>query len=139
MPECGPGAGSASSMNSTRALIVDDVVVIRVRIRAILESCGFDCVEAVDGIDALRFASDGGIDLIVTDIVMPRMDGLDLLAVIAQGAFGANPPPTIICSAHLDNDKYSQRPELDLAIARIAKPFRTDQLVAAIALAFPEP
>lgn len=126
-------------MSSSRALIVENAAATRSYIRGILESCGFECVEAADGIDAVRFASENGIDLIVTDIVMPRMDGPDLLRLIAKGAFGANPPPTIICSAHLDDERYGQRPELALAVARIAKPFRADQLIEAIAWAFPEP
>jgi CheY-like chemotaxis protein len=122
-----------------RALIVEDAVATRSCLRVILESCGFECVEATDGIDALRFASETGIDLIVTDIVMPRLDGPDLLTLIAKGAFGANPPPTIICSAHLDDARYGQRPELALAVAKIAKPVRANQLVDAIVSAFPEP
>ena len=121
-----------------RALIVDDDPTVRVRIGVILQSCGFDCVEATDGIDAMRFASEGGIDLIVTDIAMPRMDGLDFLAIISKGAFGANPPPAIVCSAHLDEDRYRHRPELDLAAVKLSKPFTTDDLIKAVAAAFPE-
>ena len=122
----------------SRALIVDNDAAMRVHIGAILKSYGFDCVEAIDGIDAMRFVSEGGIDLIVTDIAMPRMDGLDLLAIISKGAFGANPPPVIVCSAHLDEEKYKQRPELDLAVARISKPFKPDQLIKAATAAFRE-
>jgi CheY-like chemotaxis protein len=122
----------------TKALIVDDDAVARVRIADALRSCGFDCLEAVDGIDAMRFAFSRGIDLIVTDIVMPRMDGLDLLAVISEGAFGARQPPTIICSEHLHDDTYRHRPELRLAAVRLSKPFTTVELMKAIAAAFPK-
>jgi CheY-like chemotaxis protein len=122
----------------SRALIVDDDAAVRVRIRAVLQSCGFDCVEATDGIDAMRFASESGIDLVVTDIAMPRMDGLDLLAIIGKGAFGANQPPAIVCSAHLDAETYRHRPELDLAIVKISKPFTTEDLMKAVAAVFPE-
>jgi DNA-binding NarL/FixJ family response regulator len=66
-------------MRSVRALIVEDVAAMRFYIRAILESCGFECVEATDSLDARKFASEGGIDLIVTNIAKPRRNGLDLL------------------------------------------------------------
>jgi CheY-like chemotaxis protein len=121
----------------SKALIVDDDAVDRIRIAAVLRCCGFDCVEANDGVDALRFTSTRGIDLIITDMVMPRMDGLDLLAIISEGAFGARQLPTIICSEHLRDDKYRHRPELDLAAVKLAKPFTTAELMRAIATSLP--
>jgi len=122
-----------------RALLVERDPGLRALMRTVLEGEGIECVEAEDGIEALMFASEGGIDLIIADLDLPRLGGLSLLALISQGAFGANPPPTIVCSTHLDDEQYAHRPELAFAVARIAKPFRADQLIEAIASAFPEP
>lgn len=83
--------------NVLRALVVEQSTVLRQLLSAILEANGFDCVEASDGVDALKFASTCGIDLIVTDLEMPRMGGLELLSLASRGVFGEAPPPAIIC------------------------------------------
>ncbi|HEY4951043.1 MAG TPA: response regulator [Candidatus Acidoferrales bacterium] len=61
-----------------RVFIVDDNPSVRNEIRAQLESSGFAvCGEAFDGLNALEQASDLNPDLIILDLSMPRMNGLD--------------------------------------------------------------
>ena len=60
-----------------RVLVVDDVLNSRAMMSDALDSYGFEVLEAVNGQDALDQAQRGGLDLIVMDIMMPVMDGLE--------------------------------------------------------------
>ncbi|MFZ5875718.1 MAG: diguanylate cyclase [Nitrospirota bacterium] len=69
-----------------RILIVDDNAAMRSDMSRILKASDplLDILEAQDGIDALKLLKDSNIDVIITDMVMPRMDGLKLLAALRQ-------------------------------------------------------
>ena len=61
-----------------RIFIVDDNPSVRTRIRTLLETSGFEiCGEASDGLDAVERAPEINPDLIILDVSMPRMNGLD--------------------------------------------------------------
>ena len=60
-------------------LIVDDEPRIRDLIREHLQYAGFTCAEAGDGGEALSLLAQGGIDLVILDIMMPFMDGMTCL------------------------------------------------------------
>jgi len=59
-------------------LVVDDDPVVRSLVRATLENDGFGVIEAADGIEGCRFCEDHRPDLLLVDVVMPRMDGYEL-------------------------------------------------------------
>src|SRR5688500_18980983 len=63
----------------TRVLVVDDDVHARTVARAILEHAGFDVVEAVDGAAGLRAYREVGADVVLTDLFMPDVDGLEVI------------------------------------------------------------
>ncbi len=60
-------------------LVVDDAAVIRQVCSMTLKSKGFDVVEGKNGNDALAKLNDKKIDLVITDINMPEMDGIELI------------------------------------------------------------
>jgi DNA-binding response OmpR family regulator len=66
-------------MRPQRVLVVDDEVAIRDIVRRYLEADGFDVAEATDGQDALTRFTSVGPDLVVLDLMMPGMDGLEVL------------------------------------------------------------
>jgi DNA-binding response OmpR family regulator len=66
-------------MRPTRVLVVDDEAAIRDIVRRYLEADGFDVVEAADGQDALARMASVDPDLVVLDVMMPGMDGLEVL------------------------------------------------------------
>jgi len=68
----------------SRVLVVDDVAMNRELITAILEGAGFDVVEAESGRRALALARERTFDIVLMDIMMPEMDGLETTAHLRQ-------------------------------------------------------
>ena len=62
-----------------RILLVDDVPAVRLSIRAALETAGYQVLEASDGTEALALLDSQAVNLIVTDLWMPNLDGVELL------------------------------------------------------------
>jgi CheY-like chemotaxis protein len=67
-----------------RVLVVDDQYLIRESMRAALEQAGHDVEDASDGEAALQVMSRKPVDLVVTDIVMPNLDGFGLIRRIRR-------------------------------------------------------
>ncbi len=70
------GGRGARARARAACLVVDDSVTIRTLEKDNLESAGYEVITAVDGEDGWRVLQQRGADLVVTDIEMPRMDGL---------------------------------------------------------------
>ena len=60
-------------------MTVDDSASMREMVRATLTSAGYQVVEAVDGQEALDYARENPCDLVISDVNMPRMDGITLV------------------------------------------------------------
>ncbi|MGD0886280.1 MAG: response regulator [Thermodesulfovibrionales bacterium] len=73
-------------------LVVEDSITARTLLKNILESAGYDVQTAVDGIDAFTALKAGQFDMVISDIDMPRMNGLDLTVKIREDKkFGGLP------------------------------------------------
>ncbi|MEO6116481.1 MAG: response regulator [Pseudolysinimonas sp.] len=70
---------------SARVLVVDDEPNIRAVLRGYLEADGFSVREAADGEQALAAMTAGPVDVVVLDIMLPGMDGLEVLRRIRAG------------------------------------------------------
>jgi CheY-like chemotaxis protein len=79
-----------------KILVVDDDNVMRVGITAMLKNANQDVIEASDGEAALRVALTEKPDLIVTDIRMPHMSGLEMLEKLREDNWGAKVPVIIL-------------------------------------------
>jgi len=67
-----------------RVLIVEDSLTVRELERKLLLHHGYDVDVAVDGMDGWNAVREGGFDLVVTDLDMPRMDGIELVSLITR-------------------------------------------------------
>jgi two-component system cell cycle sensor histidine kinase/response regulator CckA len=67
-------------VGSETILVVEDAEAIRTMVCAMLAQQGYRCLEAADGVDALRRLDEpcGPVHLVLTDVVMPKMTGIDL-------------------------------------------------------------
>ena len=110
-----------------RILIVDDDPALRELVRFALHRAGFDTAEAPDGRAALaRFAA-GGADLVVLDVMMPELNGID----VCRALRGSSSVPILFLSSHAE--------EVDRIVGLeiggddyLAKPFSPRELVARI-------
>ena len=113
-----------------RILLVDDTPKVRESIKDALESAGFEVDEAPDGLVAIEFLNERPYTLLITDLWMPEVDGLDLMKhlrkinsnmpviAITGGAIGLAPPNFSVALA-----------ESWGADAMLDKPFDNDDLV----------
>jgi two-component system sensor histidine kinase and response regulator WspE len=92
-----PAAETAQKMRRKRVLVVDDSLTVRELQRKLLHHYGYDVEVAVDGIDGWNAARRGRFDLIVTDVDMPRMDGIELITLIKKDP-NLNSLPIVILS-----------------------------------------
>jgi two-component system response regulator HydG len=111
-----------------RALVVDDEPTLRYTVRGILEHVGLDVTEANDGIAALEALKLGEFQLVVTDVLMPRMDGLALLGEIKKLEHA---PKVIVMTAH-GSERHAVEAMRLGAFDYFKKPFEVDELIAVV-------
>lgn len=79
-----------------KVLIVDDEHAVRVALGDKLKSSGFEVKSAGNGISGLEKAFSGHPDLIILDILMPKMDGIEMLKRLRQDSWGKDVPVIIL-------------------------------------------
>jgi two-component system sensor histidine kinase and response regulator WspE len=90
-----------------RVLIVDDSLTVRELERKLLDQQGYGVETAVDGMDGWNAARTGHFDLIITDIDMPRMDGIELVTLLKKDANLKSLPVMIV--SYKDREEDRQR------------------------------
>lgn len=112
-------------------LAVDDSASMRQMVRHTLEGAGYKVVQAVDGVDALERAKEASVDLVLTDVNMPRMDGIALvreLRTLASYKF----VPMLVLTTESGQETKLRGKEAG-ATGWLVKPFNPEQLLATIA------
>jgi two-component system, chemotaxis family, chemotaxis protein CheY len=111
-------------------MTVDDSTSVRQMVGFTLKRAGFEVVEAVDGQDAVNHLTNATIDMVITDLNMPNMDGIELIRHVR-----AKPQykfiPIIMLTTESQDDK-KQAGKAAGATGWIVKPFKPDQLLAVI-------
>jgi two-component system chemotaxis response regulator CheY len=116
-------------------LIVDDSVSMRGMVRSALTAGSFNVIEAANGGDALATLDRHGVDLIITDVNMPGMDGISLVKHIRQRA-GNKFTPVLILTTE-SGAEMKQAGRAAGATGWIVKPFSPQQLVQLVAKVLP--
>jgi two-component system chemotaxis sensor kinase CheA len=99
-------AGPPAPTAAPRVLVVDDQFIVRELERSILDTAGYRVRTACHGREALEaIETDGDFDLVVTDLQMPELDGLGLLAAIRSDSAHATLPVVIVSSQGDDEDR----------------------------------
>ena len=98
-------SGGVSSTDRPRVLVVEDSVGVRELQRAILESAGYAVSTAVDGLDGAARLQQNPVDLVLSDVEMPGMDGFTLTRTIRKTRGWENVPVIIMTSRGDDADK----------------------------------
>lgn len=121
---------SEDSAMSKRILTIDDSKTIRDMLMLTLAEAGFEVLQAVDGQDGLDVLDKEQVDVVITDINMPRMDGYEVIRHLRNNAAHKS-TPILVLTTESESDKKN--------LARVAgatgwmvKPFDPERLIATI-------
>ncbi|HLJ84508.1 MAG TPA: response regulator [Candidatus Eremiobacteraceae bacterium] len=113
-----------------RVLLVDDEPVLRSVVRQFLEFSGYEVAEAADGRHALALARERPPEIVLTDLLMPNIDGLDFCRALRSDAATRDVPVIFVTARNAD---ALQRAEMArLGNGFIMKPFEPDDLLKII-------
>lgn len=111
-------------------MTVDDSASLRQMVSLVLRGGGYEVVEAADGLEALSKLNGQDLDLFLSDINMPKMDGIELtrkLRAMPQYKF----VPIVLLTTESHPEKKQEGKSAG-ATAWIVKPFNPDQLLAVV-------
>jgi two-component system chemotaxis response regulator CheY len=115
---------------SKTILTVDDSASIRQMVSFTLKQAGYEVIEAVDGKDALSKLNGAPVHMVLTDLNMPNMDGINLIRRLR-----ANPSCKFIPIVMLTTESQAEKKQEGKAAGAtgwIVKPFKPDQLLAVL-------
>jgi len=115
---------------TTRILTVDDSASMRALLNHALTSSGFDVAQADDGQSALEWLQLNEVDVVITDINMPRLDGFGLIEALRRGTRHRD-RPILVLTTESSDEKKSRARQMG-ATGWIVKPFDAAKLVAAV-------
>jgi two-component system, chemotaxis family, chemotaxis protein CheY len=123
---CGP---QEEEMNK-KILSVDDSASIRQLVAFTLEKEGYEVVSAVDGQDALDKVKAATVDMVITDLNMPNVDGIQLIqALRSEPAFKFTPIVMLTTESAMNKKDAGKQAG---ATGWIVKPFKPEQLIAVV-------
>jgi len=113
-----------------KVLIVDDSLSVRSSLSQLMSDGGYQVVTARDGLEAVNMLEEEAPDVVLTDLEMPRMNGLDLLGYIRNSNQWKPLPVVMITSRTMA--KHRQQAEQAGANGYITKPFTEDEVLASV-------
>jgi len=114
-----------------KLLIVDDILSNRAVLRGLLEPLNFELVEAEDGAEGIKLAQKHHPDLILTDLVMPVLDGLGFIKQIQADPNLTTTPIIVLSASSFDKKQWNQA--ITLSQGFLTKPFAVAELFDLIA------
>jgi two-component system, chemotaxis family, chemotaxis protein CheY len=111
-------------------LTVDDSASVRQMVSFTLRKAGYEVTEAVDGQDALGKIGKGKFDLIITDLNMPNVDGIQLISGVRKMS-GCSFVPILMLTTESQAEKKDAGRKAG-ATGWIVKPFKAEQLIAVV-------
>jgi len=118
-------------MTGQTILVTDDEPTVREVVRRYLERDGFRVLEAVDGPGALALVHDEPVDLIVLDLMLPGIDGLEITRQLREATSGGEDLPIIMLTAKTSEAERIEGLEIG-ADDYVTKPFSPGELVARV-------
>lgn len=117
-------------LDMSTVLVVEDSITQQEMIKDLLEGSGLEVTVAGDGIEALKFIQGHPPDLVLLDIVMPKMNGYEVCRRIKANSSTQNLPVVMCSSKGEEFDRYWGMKQG--ADAYIAKPFQPTELVGTV-------
>ncbi len=116
---------------SKKILAVDDSASMRQMVLLTLKGAGYEVVQACDGMQALEMARNGAVDLVLTDVHMPLMDGITLVREL-RSLPDYKFVPMLVLTTESSQERKMEGKRAG-ATGWIVKPFDPPQLLATIA------
>ena len=115
----------------TKILLIDDDPLILEALSITLESAGYSVQTAKNGVDGLQMIRDGDFDLVITDIIMPEKEGLEVISHLKREH------PSVKVIAISGGGRGSSTTYLSIADAMgvnctLAKPFSASELISTV-------
>lgn len=111
-------------------LAVDDSPSMRQMVGQTLRAAGYDVIEAADGVEALEVAKERVVDVVITDVNMPNMDGISFVKAVKQLPNYKFTPIIMLTTESQESKK--QEGQAAGAKAWVVKPFKPDQMLNAV-------
>ncbi len=111
-------------------LAVDDSASMRQMVSFTLKGAGYEVIEAADGVEALNIARDKPVNLVITDVNMPNMDGISLIREL-RNLPSYKFTPLLMLTTESSAEKKQQGKAAG-ATGWIVKPFNPDQLLGTV-------
>lgn len=111
-------------------MTVDDSASVRQMVRFTLKNAGYNVIEATDGQDAVSKLNGANVNMVLTDLNMPVMDGLELIRTI-RGSNSHKFVPIIMLTTESQDTKKKEGKSAG-ATGWIVKPFKPQQLLAVV-------
>ena len=109
-------------------LLIDDEATLREVLRQALERDGHRVLETANGKEALAVSRGVALDLVVTDIVMPEMDGIEVILALVE----RNPGLPVVAMSGGGLELLLSNAHILGAVSTLAEPFEIDELAAAV-------
>jgi len=116
-------------------ITVDDAATMRKMISFTLKTAGYEIIEAEDGLAALNLLKGCSVDLVITDVNMPNMDGIELTRQVRTVPHLAKVPILLLTTE--SDPELKNRGRAAGATGWIVKPFKQDQLLAVVGKVIP--
>ncbi len=116
--------------NRKTVLVVEDSPTTRKVIKMTLQSGGFRVIEAIDGVEALSKLNDDRPDLVLLDIMLPKIDGYKVLSILKKNGDTRDIPVIMLTSKNRIIDKV--KGHLSAANAYLTKPFKPAELISIV-------
>lgn len=113
-----------------KILVVDDSAAIRQSVTFVLQQEGFETVEASDGADGLEKIKSNPVDMVISDVNMPNMDGITMVSRIRE-ITSFKFIPIIILTTESQSSKMDEGKAAG-ATGWIVKPFTSEKLLAVV-------
>jgi len=120
---------------SKRILTVDDSPTVREMLKTTLQNAGFDVLQAINGQEALKVLEDETVQMLITDLNMPKLDGISLIREVRKSP-GGRFLPIIMLTTESQEEKKREGKSAG-ASGWIVKPFKPEQLLSVVRMVLP--
>jgi len=120
---------------SKKILTVDDSPTVREMLKTTLQNAGFNVLQAINGEEALKLLEAESIEMLITDLNMPKLDGISLIREVRKSP-GGRFLPIIMLTTESQEDKKREGKSAG-ASGWIVKPFKPEQLLSVVRMVLP--